>query len=201
MPVRVVVIAMIMMMMVMSVMIMRGVVVLSIIVRSNRMPMVATVGAAFRIERRFDFYHARAETSCHGLDDVIAADAQSFAHDLRRQMAIAEMPGDTNEMLRIAAANFSERLRRCDHLDEATVFQHQRVAAPQRNGIFKIKQELKPARAVHRHPPPVTVIEAENDGVGRRLFPVMPALNAGRTDHARTLPPGLAVIARRPFPA
>ena len=59
------------------------------------------IGAAFGIERRLDLDDARAEPLHHRLDDVVAADAQPFRHDLRRQMAVAEMPGDPDQMMRI----------------------------------------------------------------------------------------------------
>jgi hypothetical protein len=36
------------------------------------------IGAAFRIERGFDYDHTGAETLSHRLDDRIAADAQCF---------------------------------------------------------------------------------------------------------------------------
>ena len=61
------------------------------------------IGAAFGIERRLDLDHAGAQTRHHRLDDVVAADAQRLRHDLRRQMAVAEMPGDADQMLRIAS--------------------------------------------------------------------------------------------------
>jgi hypothetical protein len=130
---------------------------------------------------------------------VIAADAQAFCRELRRQVTVAEMPGDADQMLRIVAANLGERLRRRHHLDQAPVFQHQRIAAAQGDGVFKIEQEFQAARAGHRHPPPMAIIEAEHDGIGRRLLPGVLALNARGADHARTMP--LPVIARRPFPA
>ncbi|MGY4316255.1 hypothetical protein ACVWW1_005582 [Bradyrhizobium sp. JR3.5] len=56
------------------------------------------------------------------------------------------MPGDPDQMMRIAAADFRERLRSCDHLDEAAVLQHQCVAAAQRDGVLEIEQEFEPAR-------------------------------------------------------
>ena len=77
------------------------------VVRIRRVGMaVAGIGTAFGIERRFDPDHARAEPLHHGLDDVIAPDAKGLGHDLRRQMAIAEMPGDPNQMMRIVTPDF-----------------------------------------------------------------------------------------------
>ena len=124
------------------------------------------IGAALGIERRFDFDDARAQSFHHRLDDMIPADAQALRHDLGRQMAVAEMPGDADEMQGIGAADLDQRFGRRDHFDEPAVFQHQRVAAAQSHRVFEDEQELKPARAGHRHPPPVPVVEIEHDGVG-----------------------------------
>jgi hypothetical protein len=148
---------------------------------------VAGIGAAFRIERRFDLDHARAEPFHHRLDDVIAPDTQALGHDLRRQMAIAEMPGDPNQMMRIVAPDLGQRLRRRDDLDQSAIVEHQRVATSQHDRVFQVEQEFKPARAGHRHPPPVTIVETENDGIGWRLGPVVPRANLARADHAKML--------------
>src|SRR5713101_3022371 len=72
----------------------------------------AGIGAAFGIERRLDLDHARAEPLHHRLDDVIAPDPQTLGHDLRRQMAVAEMPGDANQMVRVGSPYLEQRLRR-----------------------------------------------------------------------------------------
>ena len=105
---------------------------------------MAGIGAAFGIERRLDLDDARAQPLHHRLDDVIAADAQAFWHDLRRQMAIAEMPGDAHQMERIAAADFEQRLGGGHHLDQPAVFQYQRIAAAQRDRVFQVEQESSP---------------------------------------------------------
>ena len=97
--------------MVVMAMILRGMVMRGVIVAGRRRRGLGRVGmtgigAAFGIERRLDLDDARAEPLHHRLDDVVAADAQALWHDLRRQMAIAEMPGDANQVRRIAAADF-----------------------------------------------------------------------------------------------
>ena len=53
---------------------------------------------------------------------MIAADAQAFCHDLGRQMTVAEMPGDANQMPRIGDADFGQRLGRRHHFDQPPVF-------------------------------------------------------------------------------
>jgi len=127
-----------MVMMVVTVMMIVTVMLAAVLVRRMTMPRmivrvigkrVTGIGAAFRIERSFDLDEARAQTSHHRLDHMVAADAQSPRGDLGRQMPVAEMPGEANQMLRIASPDFKERLGRCHHLDQPAVFQYQRVAA------------------------------------------------------------------------
>jgi hypothetical protein len=172
--------------MIMASMIMRRVVV-RLIVRRVRVAAFG-IGAAFGIEGRFDLDHARAQSPHHRLDDMVAPDAQAARRDLRRQMTVAEMPGDPNQMLRIGAANLGQRLRRRDNLDQPVIVEHQRIAAAQHGGIFQIQQEFKPARACHRHPPPMAIVEIEHDGIGRRLAPAMLAADLRGADHAVFFP-------------
>ena len=149
-----------------------------------RVAMAGTgIGASFRIERRLDLDDARAQSLDHRFDDMIAADAQALGHDLRRQMPVAEMPGDPDQMMRILPPYLEQRLRRCHHLDQPVIVKHQGVAAAQRDGVFEVEQERQPARAGHRHPPAVTVVEIQHDGVGRRLRPAMLWLDLRRSDH------------------
>jgi hypothetical protein len=144
----------------------------------------AGIGAAFGIEWRLDLDDARAQAFDHRFDDVIAPDAQAPRHDLRRQMTVAEMPGNANQMLRVGPPDLEQRLRRRHHLDQSAIFKHQRIAAAQRDGVFQIEQELKSSRTGHRHPPPVPVVEIEHDGIGRRLRPAVLPLDLGCADHA-----------------
>ena len=109
---------------------------------------------------------------------MVAADAQAFWHDLGRQMPIAEMPGNSHQMQRIVTADFEQRLGRRDYLDQAAVFQYQRIAAAQCDRVFQIEQEFEAACANHRHPPPVPIVEIEHHGVGGGLLPAMLAQNA-----------------------
>lgn len=170
--------------MIMRRVIMRRMIVSAMAVRMIvRMRVRSGIGAAFGIERRLDLDDAGTQSRHHGLDDVVAANPQAFRHDLRRQMAIAEMPGDAHQMQRVGAADFHQRLGSGDHLDQAAVLQHQGIAAAQRDGVLEVEQEFEPARARHRHPPPVPVVEIEYDGIGCGVRPAMLAQNFGGADH------------------
>jgi hypothetical protein len=167
---------------------MRRMIVRGGVMRLNRRMRVsiAGIGAAFRIERGFDLDHPRAEPFHHILNDVVATDSQSARRDLRRQVAITEMPADANEMLRIGATDFQQWLCCCHDLDQTAVLEHQRIAAAQRGCLFQIEQELEPACAGHRHPPPVAIVEIEHNRVSGRLRPAMLRLDLGGADHFQT---------------
>lgn len=161
----VVVMVIVIAMMVVRVIIMVMMAVVTMIVRGMVMRRLR-IRPALGIERRLDLDDARAQSLHHRLDDMIPADAQALRHDLGRQMAVAEMPGDPDQMQWIGAADFDQRLGGRDNLDQPAVLQHQRVAAAQRDGVLQIEQEFQPARPRHRHPPPVPVVEIEHDGIG-----------------------------------
>lgn len=169
----VVVVTMIMVMMVVIVM---PVIVMPVIIVTMRVAAVG-VSAALGIERRLDLDDARTEAFYHGLDDMVAADAQALGHDLRRQMAIAEVPADANEVVRIAAADLQQRLGRRDHFDQPAVLQHQRVTAAQRDGILQVEQEFEAPRPRHRHAAAVPVVEIEHHRIRRRLREAVLSLN------------------------
>ena len=143
----------------------------------------AGISAAFGIERRFNDNDPRAESANHVLDHMIASDAQALADNLRWQMSIAEMPGDPHQMMRIGAADFHQRLGRSDDFDQPPVFQHQRIAAAQRDGFFQIQQEFQPARSRHRHTAAMTVVEIEHHRIGGGLGPANLRADLRGADH------------------
>ena len=100
-------------------------------------------------------------------------------------MPVAEVPGKPNQMLRIAASDFKERLGRRHHLDQPAIFKQQRVATAQGDRSFQIEQEFQPTRALHRHPPTVAIVKIEQDTVGRRLAPAMLSQNLRGPDHRK----------------
>lgn len=124
--------------MIVAAMLVIAVIMMAVIMMTVTMRHVAAtgIGPAFRIERRLDGNDARTEAPHHVLDNVIAPDAKSLANNLGGQMAIAKMPGDAHQMKRIGAADLHQRLGGRDHLDQPAVFQHQGIAAPQRNGFL-----------------------------------------------------------------
>ena len=156
---------------------------LMIVAMFRTVAMAIGIGATFGVERRFDLDYTCTQPLYHRLDDVITPDPQSLADDLGRQMAVAEMPGDPNQMIWVGAADLDQQFRRRDHFDQPVIVEHQCIATAQRNGVFEIKQEFQPPRARHRHPPPVTIVEIKHDGIGGRLSPAMLRADLRGSDH------------------
>ncbi len=142
-----------------------------------------SIGAALRIKWSFDLNQPGSQPSHHRFDHVIASNAQSSRHDLRRQVTVAEMPGDANEVLRVLATNFQKGLGRCDDFDQPAIFEHQRIPTSQGDRVFKVEQELEPARTRHRHATPVAIVKIEHDSIGGGFAPAMLHLNTRRADH------------------
>jgi hypothetical protein len=105
------------------------------------------ISAALGIERRFDRRQARAETDEQRFDRGIAPQPQPVRQDLHRHMAVAEMPGELGEVHEVAAAHLDQGLGLDHHLDEAAVFEFERVAHAQRDGRRQIEHALRPVRA------------------------------------------------------
>ncbi len=141
----VVMVVVVIMRMVMTMAMMMTGVVVRMIVRRVVMRLVgrmhvatAIIGAALGVERRFDLDHACAQPLHHLLDHVIAPDTQCLSRNLRRQVTVAEMPGDANQVLRIVTAYFQKWLRRRDHLDQPAVLEHQCIATAQGDRILEV---------------------------------------------------------------
>ncbi len=100
---------------------------------STRMVMVLwlvriAIGPAFRIEGDFGLGNFGAEALQHVRDDMVASDQDVIGKYLRGQMAVADLPGQRQQMARVAAAHFQQRFRFGDDLDHPPIVQHQPVA-------------------------------------------------------------------------
>ena len=92
-----------------------------VVVRFFRARLGLYVRAAFRVERRLEQNDPGPEALDHRLNDGIAPDAQRLWHELCREMAIAEMPGDARQRLRVCGPDLRQRFGRRDHFDDASV--------------------------------------------------------------------------------
>ena len=95
-----------------------------------------------RLEARHDRADGGAEPFQHGADDVIALDQDAILVDLRRQMTVAEMPGEMTQRACGAGNHLVEFLLRCDDCDRAAVRQHQPIAIGEEHRFGQIDHDL-----------------------------------------------------------
>ena len=151
--IMVVMVVMAVMIMAVMIMVRVGVMIMAMMVMPVIMAMgrdMLRIGAALGIERRLDLPHVGAEAARHVGDHVVPADAQLGAQYLRRQMTIAEVPGDADQMLLVARGDLEQRLGRGQNLDQPPVLQRQCVAGAQHHGFRQIEREVETADAVRR---------------------------------------------------
>ena len=117
-------------------------------------------------EGRTSWREAAAEAFHHRLDDVVAADHQPIGVELRRQVAVAEVPGDADERGRRGGGDRHHVLLRCPHPHDPPILQHQPVAILEHRRLGEIEQERKTVFARHRHAAPVAVLAIEHHRVG-----------------------------------
>ena len=90
---------------------------------------------------------------------MVVADQDAVALDLRRQVAVAEMPGEPRERRRVAAAHLDQVLLGRLHLDVAALLQPEPIAGVQHDRLDQVEQEVEPAVAQHAQAPAIAVVE------------------------------------------
>ena len=92
--------------------------------------MPSGIGPRLRIERRLDLLHMSAQQLHHLPDHMVHADADAIADLLNRQMAVTEMPGNTDQFGIAVGVDFQQLFRAREHAHHTTVFQFQPVTVP-----------------------------------------------------------------------
>lgn len=129
------------------------------------------IGAALRLEGSADVQHRGAEPAQHVLDHVIAADEDEILAELGRKMPVAEVPGEADEMRRVARDDPGEWLRGSLHLDQPPILQRQPIAVTERARRRQVEEEFEPLLALHGDPPPMALVMVEEHDIGRRAGP------------------------------
>ena len=159
---------------------------------------VTGVGPGLRIERRLERGDARAEPLEHARDHPVVADAQVIARHLRRQVSVAEVPGERQQVLRVAPAHREQRLGGGAHRDAAAVLEHETFAVAQQARLGQIEQEGDTAVALEATSTAMTIGLVERDRVVGRNLRVPVRLRALDLAAARQ---GLPRLAHRRAPA
>ncbi len=143
------------------------------------------IGAALGVERGLDRPQPAAEPRNHRFDDVVAADAQPAAGNLHRQVAVAEMPGEAQQVFGAFGTDFGQRLGGPYDLDQAAIGKAHGIAGAKGDRFRQIEQELQPADRLKRDPAAVAVVEIEHDGIRRLPAPIAAGDDLGRVQHVK----------------
>jgi hypothetical protein len=115
---------------------------------------------------------------------VVAADQDAVCQDLGRQMAVADLPGQGQQMAGVMAAHFVKRFRRSADLDDAAIVEDEPVAMAQQPRLGEVEQELDAVVGDHLHAPPVARGLVQRDGA-RGIVEM--AGNGGGCRHGRDI--------------
>jgi hypothetical protein len=112
------------------------------IVPMGAMVAVASVGAAFGLERDLHLYEIRSKTNQHILDHVVRPNAKNLVPNLGRQMPISQMPRKTRQLIGVFMSDFDNELRRRLNLEPSTIFKLQAISIGHGNRLGKVEQDI-----------------------------------------------------------
>jgi hypothetical protein len=134
------------------------------------MAIMFAISAAFRVKRRFHMGKLSTQALQHGFNHMILADQNPAAFNLRRQMPIAEMPGQARQPFRRFGGDFNQGLGRGLHQNNAATFQQQPITLAERGGFFQIEQKRKTTFRDIALAAAETVIEIQRHTMARSAF-------------------------------
>ena len=102
---------------------------------------VTPVGAALRLEWRYDSSKISAHSEEHGLNHMVRTNAQQRAANVCWQMPIAQVPRESHELFGIGVPDFDQALLGGLNPDPSAIFELQTVSIRHGDGSRKIQQD------------------------------------------------------------
>src|SRR5262249_48969815 len=100
------------------------------------------IRAALGLKGRLEPRDVRAEASEHVLDDMIRPDSKSFAADLRREMAVDEVPRESRELTRLRMGDVDDGLGRRPDEEPGSIVELQPVSIGHGDRVREVEQHL-----------------------------------------------------------
>ena len=120
---------------------------------------------AHRLEALAHVTHVGAQPDQHVANNVIALHQNARRLDLRRQVAVAEMPRELNEVARVFRNNRHQVLLRRDHLHLAPVIEHEPVAVREHHRARQIDEYPVAMLQAQHAPPQVPLVRLQHDEI------------------------------------
>ena len=130
---------------------------------------LATVGTAFRLERRPYPHEISSEATKHVLNHMVRPDAKNVSSNLGRQMPIAQMPSKSRELMGISMRDLNDKLQRRLNCQPSAIVKLQAVAVGHRNRLWEVDQDIFPIIRGEANAAAVARVEVESESA-RRLF-------------------------------
>jgi hypothetical protein len=166
-------------------------VIMAVVVGLRSAAFALHVSPALGIERRLERNHPSPEPRRHRLDHRVAADAQRFRQHFGQEMAVAKVPGDAGHRQGVGGPDLRQRFGFGQHLDHASIFEPQPIAAAQHRRLREIEQEFEPPHPGHGDAPAVASVEVQYDRVGRSARPMACGYDFVSAQHLYTFRPRL----------
>ncbi len=141
---------------------------------------LGSVGAGFGVEGGFDLVDVAAELFDHFFDDVVSADADFVAEELDREMAVAEVPGDPDQLGIVVGVDFEQLFRCGDDAHDRAVLAHQPVAVTKSCDVWQIEHQVVFTDGAKQDAAAMAAVEVELN-----LIDFRPAPLAGRNNRDR----------------
>jgi len=103
---------------------------------------VASVSAAFGLERDLHLYKICSEAEEHILDHVVWPNAKNLVSNFSRQMPISQMPRKAGQLIGIFVSDFDNKLGRCLNLEPPAIFKLQAISISHGNRLGKVEQDI-----------------------------------------------------------
>ncbi len=142
------------------------------------------VGAVLGVEGRLLALEPGAEPHEPVFEHVVGADPQPSEEDLRRGVAVAEVPGQPGEAARVRRQHLDHGLGRGTHEHAPPVLEREPIALVQMPRLGQVEEDRLARIGPERQPPSVAVVVGERHGVQGRP----PGSAPLSTAIARTMP-------------
>lgn len=159
------------------------------------------IGTALRLEGRFDYLDGGAKATRHLLQHAVAGDADATREEFGGHVAVAQMPGEPRQMMRILRDDLRHWLLGRNHPHDAPVFEREAVTILQPRRLDEVEQKRHVALAAHGDTAAVAPVMRQHHTVGGGGgIPAAGGKHSAGTDHGTTPVGRRAVWASFPNP-
>src|SRR5580700_4824429 len=128
---------------------------------------VASVSAAFGLERDLHPCKVCSEAKEHILDHVVRPNAKNLTSNFSRQMPISQMPRKARQLIGIFMSDFDNELCCSLNLEPSTIFKLQAISVGHSNRLGKVEQDIFASIPSQTDPAPMPRVEIKSKGACR----------------------------------